>query len=79
MDKQDEDKLLKIVDHSINPNLNVGNLVIQPNLPGSQKEWAAPLDTALSGLSVTLKTSKKSSLKVKVKPDGADLTFTKKF
>jgi hypothetical protein len=79
MNTKDEDKILKIVDHSINTSLKIGNLVIQPNLPGSQKEWARPLDAVTNGLAVTLKTGKKSSLKAKFKPGGADLTFVKKF
>lgn len=67
MNKQDEDKLLKIADKTLDTSLHISdNLIIQPNLPGTQ-------------VAVTLKPSKKTSLKVQFREDGASLTFTKKF
>jgi len=68
MNKQDEDKLLKIANHAFDTSVHVGNVAIQPSLPGSNKE-----------LGIALKPSKTTSLKVKFKRDGAQLTFTKKF
>lgn len=80
MNEQDQDKLLKVIDRSLDPTFKLSDkLTVQPNLPGSQAEWAKPVDTLTHQVTAVLKLPKNTSLSLAKKGDGVELKLTKKF